>query len=170
VRQKFPSKLSAFDYNHWQYHFPVPDEVAISMIRDDNRRVLAWFEEEGPFHVALMKAKEYWYILVTKNLRKKLGLNEDSLCNILLEQDQSEYGHEVPEEFEVLLDQDEEGQKYFNSLTPGKQRSLIYLVTKVKNPESRMKKSLAILHHLKVAEGKLDFKQLNEWIKHYNNL
>jgi hypothetical protein len=170
VRQKFQGTLTAFDYNHWQYHFPVPDEVAEAMIRGDNRRVLAWIEEEGPFHVALMKAKEYWYILVSKNLRKKLGLIEDSPCNISLEQDQSEYGHEVPEEFEVLLDQDEEGQKYFDSLTPGKQRSLIYLVTKVKNPESRMKKSLAILHHLKVAEGKLDFKQLNEWIKHYNNL
>nr|WP_246628800.1 YdeI/OmpD-associated family protein [Algoriphagus marincola] len=117
-----------------------------------------------------MKAREYWYILITKNLRKKLGVKESNAYVITLEQDQSEYGHEVPEEFEVLLDQDEEGQKYFNSLTPGKQRSLIYLVTKVKNPESRMKKSLAILHHLKVAEGKLDFKQLNEWIKHYNNL
>ena len=53
------------------------------------------------------------YSSFKKNLRKKLGLNEDSPCNISLEQDQSEYGHEVPEEFEVLLDQDEEGQKIF---------------------------------------------------------
>jgi hypothetical protein len=170
VRQKFQGILTSFDYNHWQYHFPVPMEVADAMIRGDNRRVLAWFEEVGPFHVALMKSKEYWYILVTKNLRNKLELKENSPCNILLEQDQSDYGHQVPEEFEVLLDQDEEGRKYFDSLTPGKQRSLIYLVTKVKNQESRMKKSLAILHHLKVAKGKLNFKQLNEWIKHYNNL
>jgi len=68
------------------------------------------------------------------------------------------------------LDQDEEGNAFFRSLTPGKQRSLIYIVTTVKNPESRMKKSLAIIHHLKLAKGKLDFRQLNTWIKYYNNL
>jgi hypothetical protein len=33
-----------------------------------------------------------------------------------------------------------------------------------------MRKSLAILYHLKLGKGKLDFRQLNEWIKRYNNL
>lgn len=115
-----------------------------------------------------MKAQTYWYVLVNKELRNKLGINEGNTVEVLLEKDHTEFGHEVPEEFQVMMDQDEEGRSYFQSLTPGKKRALIYLVTKVKNSDSRIKKSLAIFHHLKEVKGKLDFKMLNETIKHFN--
>lgn len=166
----FEEKLGKFDFNHWHYHIPVPDAIAEKMIDETHRRVLIWIKESGPYHMALMKAKECWYVLVNQDLRKKLDLNEEKPFSVKIERDQSEFGHEVPDEFQVLLDQDEAGNEYFRSLTPGKQRSLIFILTTVKNSESRMRKSLAIIHHLKLAKGKLDFKQLNEWIKHYNNL
>lgn len=166
----FFSKLGKFDFNHWHFHIPVPDRIAAEMMDESHRRVLVWINDSGPYHMALMKAKECWYVLVNQQIRTTLNLNEKKPIQVKIERDLSEFGHEVPEEFEVLLDQDEEGNAHFRALTPGKQRSLIYLVTQVKNPESRMKKSLAILHHLKVAHGKLDFKQLNAWIKYYNNL
>ncbi|MDI1323325.1 MAG: YdeI/OmpD-associated family protein [Algoriphagus sp.] len=166
----FEEKLGKFDFNHWHYHIPVPDAIAEKMMDETHRRVLIWIKESGPYHMALMKAKECWYVLVNQDLRKKLDLNEEKLFSVKIERDHSEFGHEVPDEFQVLLDQDEAGNEYFRSLTPGKQRSLVFIVTTVKNSESRMRKSLAIIHHLKLAKGKLDFKQLNEWIKHYNNL
>ena len=167
---EFIGNLGKFDFNHWHFHIPVPDAIAMQMMDENHRRVLVWIKEDGPYHMALMKAKECWYVLVNQELRKRLKLDEEMPFSVRIERDHSEFGHEVPEELQVLLDQDEEGNGYFRQLTPGKQRSLIYLVTTVKNPESRMKKSLAILHHLKLAKGKLDFKQLNLWIKHYNNL
>ncbi|MDF2157636.1 YdeI/OmpD-associated family protein [Algoriphagus sp. CAU 1675] len=166
----FEAKLSRFDFNHWQNHIPVPDPIAAEMMDGNHRRVLVYLQDRGPFHMALMKAKDYWYLLINQDLIKSLHLEQGISIQVKLEKDNSEFGHEVPEEFEVLLDQDKEGNDFFRTLTPGKQRSLIYLVSKVKNPESRMKKSLAILHHLKVSKGRLDFKQLNEWIKFYNNL
>lgn len=166
----FSGTLGKFDFNHWHFHIPVPDEIAQQMMDENHRRVLIWIKDTGPYHMALMKAKECWYVLVNQDLRKKLELDEERSFSVKIERDHSEFGHEVPEELQVLLDQDEEGNAHFRALTPGKQRSLIYLVTTVKNSESRMKKSLAILHHLKQAKGKLDFKQLNVWIKHYNNL
>jgi hypothetical protein len=55
-------------------------------------------------------------------------------------------------------------------LTKGKQRGLIYIVTKVKNTNSRLNKSLAIIEHLKDVKGNLEYKMLNEKIKYYNNL
>lgn len=163
-------KLGKFDFNHWHYHIPIPDVIAEQMMDETHRRVLIWIKDSGPYHMALMKAKECWYVLVNQELRKKLDLDEESAFAVKIERDHSEFGHDVPDEFQILLDQDEVGNEYFRSLTPGKQRSLIYIVTTVKNSESRMRKSLAIIHHLKLAKGKLDFKQLNEWIKHYNNL
>lgn len=167
---EFSGKLDKFDFNHWHFHIPVPDQIAEQMMDENHRRVLIWIKSGGPFHMALMKSKEYWYVLVNQDLRKKYELDEVNPFQVKIERDHSEFGHDVPEELQVLLDQDEEGNYHFRSLSPGKQRSLIYIVTTVKNPESRMKKSLAIIHHLKIAKGKLDFKQLNIWIKHYNNL
>ncbi|SDD50706.1 protein of unknown function [Algoriphagus faecimaris] len=166
----FTAKLQKFDFNHWQYHLAVPDSIAENYIRKGNSRVLVWLESTGPFHMALIKAKAYYYLMVNQEHRKNLGLDLGTVVQVKLEKDESEFGQEVPEEFQVLLDQDEDGRSYFEGLTPGKQRSLIHLVVKVKNSESRMKKSLAIMHHLRLSKGNLDFKQLNELIKHYNNL
>lgn len=167
---EFNGELSKFDFNHWHFHIPIPEAIASQMMDEYHRRVLIWIKSTGPYHMALMKSKEYWYVLVNQELRKKLELDETNTFPVKIARDHSEFGHQVPEELQVLLDQDEEGNDYFRRLTPGKQRSLIYIVTTVKNPESRMKKSLAIIHHLKLAKGKLDFKQLNTWIKYYNNL
>lgn len=166
----FTSSMEEFDIKIWNFHIPIPDEIAFKMMDGNHRRVLVWIKGEGPFHMALMKVKSYWYLILNHELKKKLNLETGKPIEINIERDLSEFGHEVPEEFQVLLDQDEEGNEFFRALTMGKQRSLIYLITKVKSPDSRMKKSLAILHHLKLAKGKLDFKQLNEWIKYYNNL
>ncbi|EAZ82637.1 YdeI/OmpD-associated family protein [Algoriphagus machipongonensis] len=166
----FKASLENFDFNHWSYHVPVPDAISEEFLTENNRRVMVTVNHQGPWHMALMKGKNYWYLLINKELRNELNLEKGDVLSIHLERDYSEFGHDLPEEFQVLLDQDEEGNKFFRSLTPGKQRSLVYIVTKVKNPESRMKKSLAIMHHLKLAKGKLDFKQLNELIKYYNNL
>ncbi len=68
----------------------------------------------------------------------------------------------------MLLDQDEAGKNHFNQLTPGKKRSLIYIVAKVKNIDSQLNKGLAIIEHLKQENGMLDFKKLNVLIKMYN--
>jgi hypothetical protein len=166
----FKGKLESFDFNHWSFHVPVPDEISSQFLNKNNRRVLVSINHQGPWHMALMKAKDYWYVLINQEIRKNFRLEMGDLLSISLEKDNSEFGHELPEEFQVLMDQDQEGNAYFRALTPGKQRGLVYIVTKVKNPESRMKKSLAIMHHLRLAKGKLDFKQLNEMIKYYNNL
>ena len=166
----FSGTLGRFDFNHWSYHIPVPDVIAAQMMDDRHRRVLVWVKDGGPYHMALMKAKECWYVLVNQELRTKFNLELEKSFPVKIERDHSEFGHDIPDELQVLLDQDKEGNDYFRKLTPGKQRGLVYLVTTVKNPESRMKKSLAIIHHLKLVKGKLDYKQLNALIKHYNNL
>ena len=166
----FLGTLGRFDFNHWSYHIPVPDPVAAQMMDREHRRVLIWIKDNGPYHMALMKAKECWYVLVNQELRAKFNLEGENSFHVKIARDHSEFGHDIPEELQVMLDQDGEGNNYFRQLTPGKQRGLVYIVTTVKNPESRMKKCLAILHHLKLAKGKLDYKQLNVLIKHYNNL
>lgn len=165
----FVTSLENFHSNLWQFHCPVPTTIAENFIEGNNKRVLCHIKDQT-IHVALMKSKEYWFILINKELKEKLLLTEGMRIEISLEKDHSEFGHDMPEELQALLDQDEEGNQYFRKLSMGKQRSLVYIVTKVKNSQSRLNKALAIVHHLKDARGELDFKRLNEWIKYYNNL
>lgn len=170
MKKSFASTLENFHTNLWQFHTPVPEEIALTFIEGDNKRILCQLNDLPPYPAALMKSKAYWFVLINKSLRERLIIGEGEKLTVQIEKDHSEYGHEMPEELQVLLDQDDLGNELFNALTKGKQRSLVYLVTKVKNSNSRLNKSLAIIEHLKDVKGKLDFKMLNEKIKYYNNL
>lgn len=167
---EFKSTINDFHSPLWRFHTPVPEAIASVYIEGDNRRVRCQLNSIGPLPLALMKCAEYWFVLINQNVLKKLKLVEGDSVMIRLEKDRSDFGHDMPEELQVLLDQDQEASKYFYALTKGKQRNLIYIVGKVKNPDSRLKKALAIASHLKEAKGQLDFKKLNEKIKYYNNL
>jgi uncharacterized protein YdeI (YjbR/CyaY-like superfamily) len=69
---------------------------------------------------------------VNQELRKKLELDEERSFSVKTDRDHSEFGHDIPDQFQILSDQDEEGNNFFRALTPGKQRSLIFIVTTVK--------------------------------------
>ena len=105
-----------------------------------------------------MPYSQGYFIMINQNNVKKLGLTINEEVSLKLEKDHSEYGHEVPESFQMLLEQDEEGNHFFEQLTPGKKRNLIFIVGKVKNIDSQLKQE----------QGKLDFKKLNQLIKEYN--
>tara|TARA_R100000005_G_C5001627_1_gene208845 strand:+ start:1413 stop:1934 length:522 start_codon:yes stop_codon:yes gene_type:complete len=164
----FTSTLEQFHYSHWSYHFPVSPEITAQFTDGNNRRVNCTINNKITFNTALMPIDNASYILVNQKVRTELNLSDGDKVLITLEKDTSEYGMPMPESFRVLLDQDEVGSQFFHSLTPGKQRSLIYIVGKVKSVDSQLNKGLAILDHLTEVKGKLDFKALNVKIKEYN--
>ncbi len=163
------AQLEDFKSKLFRYYIPLTKDQGDPFIEGDNRRITCSINGNSPYQCALMHMEGGYYILVKNPLRKKLGIDEGDKLTVTIEKDHSEFGHEVPESFQVLLDQDDEGRVFFEELTKGKQRSLIYLVTKVKNVDSQLAKGLAIMHHLKEAKGELDFKRLNVLIKEYNN-
>ena len=165
----FKVSLEDFHSKLFRYYIPVTKEQGDPFVEGDNRRITCSINNNTPYQCALMHMENGYYILVKNPLRKKLGIDEGDQLTVVIEKDHSEFGHEVPESFQVLLDQDDEGRAFFEELTKGKQRSLIYIVKQVKNVDSQLAKGLAIMHHLKEAKGELDFKRLNELIKEYNN-
>ena len=165
---KFTSTLEKFDSNLWGYHFPIAVEEANRYIEGTNRRIICHINGMHKMQCALMPMSGNYFILINKGLVNKLQLKVGQEVLLDIEKDHTEYGQEMPESFSVLLEQDDEGRQYFEKLTPGKQRSLIYIVKKVKNIDSQLNKGLAILDHLKVENGVLDFKKLNALIKVYN--
>ena len=164
--QEFENQLASL----WKSHIAVPTAIAERLTADGNRRVVCTINEDYKMHCALMSSEDYWYIMLSKNMRTKMRLKKGSVIQVQIETDTSEYGMEMPEELLETFNQEPEAFEFFKSLTPGKQRTLIYIVNKVKNTDSRLRKALAIAAHLNEVGDKLDFKKLNETIKYYNNL
>jgi hypothetical protein len=164
----FIAKIEQFDSNLWGYHFMVPDNMANIFIEGDNRRVICTIAQSHKINSALMPSKLGYFILVNAEIRKKFNLHIGSEVSIELEKDRSEFGMPMPDEFREVLEQDELGSKFFYALTPGKQRTLLYMIGKVKNTDSKIRKSLAVMQHLCLNKGVLDFKLLNETMKEFN--
>ena len=90
-----------------------------------------------------------------------MGLKIGSKVSVKLCKDESEYGLPMPEELAELLAQDEEGDRLFHALTPGKIRTLLYIIGQPKNSDDRLHRALAVVEHLKMYKGKIEYKQLN---------
>ena len=166
----FQSKLSKFEKSPlWKHYLEVPSEI-IRQVPDSLKRFDVKVNNSIAWTTAIMKTKTFHFILLNDSRVKQLGLSIDSLVEIELTENTSKYGIEMPEQLQMELDQDEAVSTRFESLTPGNQRTIINIVIKVKNPESRTKKAKAISHLLfEMTDNKVDYKRLNELIKFYNN-
>ncbi len=166
----FVAVIENFDSNLWHFYLMVPDKIAQPLVKGKDRRVICTFNEKETVHCALMpKGGGGFFILVNKKLRDKLKLKEGLEVKVSLEKDSSEYGMPMPEELAELMKLDDEGDALFHALTPGKQRTLMYIVGNTKNIDTRIRKSIVILNHLKASSGKVDYKILANELKSPNN-
>ena len=104
-------------------------------------------------------------ILVNAATRRQYAIEIGDEIDVMIEQDTSEYGMEVPEVFYSICEEDPEGNEIFHSLTKGKQRTLLHLLRKVKSETKQVEKWLTLFDYLKSVNGQLDFKELNEAFK-----
>lgn len=162
----FTSILEDFNTQLWSFHITVPEAVGKIFVEGKDRRVVCTLNGAESFQCALMpKGDGNFFININKKLRDKLKLKLGMQVEVSLKKDDSPYGLPMPEEFQELLQLDEEGDRLFHALTPGKQRNLLYIIGSAKSSEKRIARSLAIVDHLKAQGGKIDFKQLQQDLK-----
>jgi hypothetical protein len=106
-----------------------------------------------------------FYIMVNKEVRTRLQIYSGNTVQVSLKLDDSKYGMAMPEELEEVLRQDPEGDELFHALTPGKQRSLMWQVSKGKDVDLRIHRALIIIQHLKDNEGLIDGDKLQNEMK-----
>jgi hypothetical protein len=152
----------------WPLHFKIPKEIAEKFIEKDNKRIKCTINDTLRLHSAMLSNSDGYFIILSKPNAKKLNIQLGEHANLEIEKDASPYGMPMPEEMEMVLDSEMETLDYFEKLSPGKQRSLIHLVRKIKNPDIKVRRALSIAEHLKREKGVLDFKKLNEVIKEFN--
>ncbi len=159
----FNSILEESTNRLWGCHFVVPMGVVASLFgMDESKRVVCVLNEKEAYQCALLPQGDGLFVItVNKKIQTKLGLKIGTKITANLRKDESEYGLPMPEELAVLLEQDEEGDKLFHTLTPGKRRTLLYIVGQPKKSDLRLHRALAVVDHLKRNNGKIDYKQLN---------
>lgn len=149
----------------WDYRLIVPSDIVAELSKPD-RRVICTINDTIKIHCALMPdGTGSHFIMLNKEIRKKLSVETGDSLNIKLEKDNTEYGMAIPEAFTELCEQDPEGKAVFHTLTKGKQRSLLHIMNKPKSEQKKLEKTLIIFDYLKSVNGKLDFKELNEAFK-----
>jgi len=99
-------------------------------------------------------------ITVNKGLQKQLGLKVGMSVKVHLRKDETTYGLPMPEELKEVLRQDKQGHRLFHALTPGKLRTLLYIVGQAKGVDNKIFRSLTIVRHLKSNGGKINYRQL----------
>lgn len=101
------------------------------------------------------------YITISKERLRKLDLSVGASACVMLTEDKSEYGTEVPEEFQEILNQDERARERFAALKPAMQRYLLNYAGGVKSPDKRLERSLLLLENLKrLPADKVTFRAL----------
>ena len=159
---EFTARIENFNTRLWSYHIKVPAHIFKTFKDKGVKRVVCTLNDVLDFQCAIMPAgDDVYFININKKIRDQLGLKEGSKVTVQLAPDESEFGLPFPEELKAVLEDDKEGQKLFDQLTPGKQRNLIYAAGQVKNPELRIQRSIIMIDHLKHNGGKIDFKKLN---------
>lgn len=167
----FKTKIIKLDSDLWGTVIPVPDELAKALIAQGHHRIICVVNNELRFHGALMgDGQGGRHILINKDRIKKLGILLTEDVAISIEADESEFGMPVSEEFWEVLTQNDAAKSYFDQLTRGKQRTLIYWADNVKRSEIKIRRALVMTQHLEANNGAIDFKQLNEEIKAANRL
>ena len=126
------------------------------------RRVICSLNGCEPFNCSLFPGKGDYFLTLSKQLRKTLGIDIGDAINVELQQDTSKYGMPMPEEFAEVLRQDAEGERLFDALSPGDQRLMLKLVVFVKDPDRRIIRSLTGIELLKRSDGKFVYSEQHQ--------
>ncbi|MBK7129302.1 MAG: DUF1905 domain-containing protein [Crocinitomicaceae bacterium] len=150
----------------WYFRIDVPPHIVNAVCKAKNKRVLCLFNGELKSQVPVLSSGEKkYYITINKEIRQKLKLKTGDMLTVTISMDESEYGIETPDFFNEFCEQDSEGSAHFHALSPGKQRTLLYLMNKPKSENKKIEKAIIVFDYLKSSSGKLDFRELNEYMK-----
>lgn len=160
---KTEATVTLLDNPLWTIVFPISQKIGDAILEQrKDRRIICRFKDYSKNCALMHDGSGGYFVMINKRETKKLHLQPGDTCVLTLEIDNSRYGMPMPEAFQAAINTDPDGENYFEALTPGKKRSLLYMVEKVKNEELRINKSLIILEHLKRQGGKVDYKVLQQ--------
>lgn len=144
------------------FYLEVPATVVKKIGGIGKVRLICEVNKTLSFQCGLMSLPEgKAYISINSKRMKELGVENGDTVNVILTEDTSEFGVNVPEELTELFKQDPEGKRRFDLLKPGMQRYILNYVNTVKSPQLRVGKAFMLISNLKnLTPGKETFKEI----------
>nr|WP_299069246.1 YdeI/OmpD-associated family protein [uncultured Allomuricauda sp.] len=134
------------------HNLAIPDDIVLPFLEKGFKRVQVEASFEGrsiTFHGALQKRHGSYFMMFSKNHQKALEIFPNDYFQLQFFEDTSKYGVEVPEEFSAVLYSDADAHRIFESFTAGKKRGIIYMISRYKNSQTRIDKSILLCENLK---------------------
>lgn len=162
MKFQFSTPLEAASSKLFNWQLRVPAEVTAAFLASPTKkRVVCVLNGQDPHQCALTPIGGGVYVIkVNQGRIKKLALAEGENVVTELFPDDSKYGLPMPEEMAAVLAEDPEGDEIFHALTPGKLRTMLYVVSQGVDSDDRIWRAVQIIEHLKKRAGKIDFKAL----------
>lgn len=165
-RSTFTAPLCASTNKLWGAHVVVPPAIVRTVTASGSRRIVCTLNGTETFQAALVAYRRgQWVVSVNQTLRRTLGAEIGDDIRVSLSPDQSRYGHAMPPELAEALAQDPEARTYFDALTLGRQRTLLYIINSVKDPLKRAHRAAVILRHLTMNRGALRYRELGAQLR-----
>ena len=144
------------------FYLEVPAAIVKKIGGIGKVRLLCEVNKQITFQCGLMSLPEgKAYISINSKRMKELGVENGDTVDVILTEDKSEFGVDVPEELAELFKQDPEGKRRFDILKPGMQRYILNYVNTVKSPQLRVDKAFMLITNLKnLTPGKETSKEI----------
>lgn len=131
----------------------IPEDIATQLAADKVKRVVATVtsnNKELTLYAGVSKKHGVVYLMFSKANRKKLGITDDDVLKVSMREDTSKYQAPMTEELEAVLLSDYEAYEIFESLLPGKQRNIIFMVYSASSSQKRVDIALNAMENLKI--------------------
>lgn len=138
--QKFPNG---------KFYINVATGTAKKLLASGDKRWICQIGEHR-FHCAILNNKEKgYYVYLDTGWVRKQQLKTGMMIKASFTKDDTKHQFMVPEEWTEVMNTDVAAAAVFHQLSPGNQRSLLYLVNQPKSSDKKIERALKIAARLK---------------------
>lgn len=128
------------------FYLKIEAEIVNKFKNNRDTRLLCTLDQSLTFQCGLNHFGDgnFFIIISTKNL-KAVGKKPGDSVHFELREDPNPLGVKIPKTLEALLEQDEQLKILFNKMTNGKKRSIIHAISKIKDIDKQIQKSIDVI-------------------------
>ena len=146
---KYQTKITRSGIGLNAHIVPVPDEVADRLKAARITRLVGALNGH-PIRRALKGyADGGSFLIIGLTTLRGMGLSENAVVKVELRPDPNPDDLDIPDEFLIALEQNEEANTRWQSFTIGKQRSLVHYVASAKREETRIKRAIDMVSKIR---------------------
>lgn len=145
----FTAYLDRMDDGYKHHFVPIPPEIVADIKGKGARRVIATVNGVTLKRALNSRKGGPTFLILGQQYIKQIGITIGDRVDVQMEIDAEPDAVELVEEFQAVLDTDEEAAALFAEFTPGMQRSLNVHVAQAKHTDTRIKRSLELAEKIR---------------------